>query len=247
MARMLFALISVVCVLQTLAAPHMPRASWPIDCSMSTLATDSAIFKALESFASIKSSSDPNLLAAEGSLTAADNANTQIKNNFLTLDAPPLPVDALDGVVSGLTASLASLGKVQLASLDDTTKSALTSATTSMNTALDAVQKSVAAKCQLTVFVAPSTTPTVNLYSMKSVSQRPAATTTLRTRPSFASFAAPEASSTSAAIATAGTVTPENAAVVAGSNESKVNGARSLASSMSLSGAISVVAILSFW
>jgi hypothetical protein len=103
---------------------------------MSTLATDSAIFKALESFASIKGrwvvqpriktssiltvqsqcSSDPNLLAAEGSLTAADNANTQIKNNFLALDAPPLPADALDGVVSGLSASLTSLGKVQLAS-----------------------------------------------------------------------------------------------------------------------------------
>ncbi|KAF7365896.1 hypothetical protein MVEN_00464600 [Mycena venus] len=247
MARMLFALISAICVLQTLAVPHAPRATWPLDCSMSTFATDSAIFKALESFASINGSSDPNLLAAEGSLTAADNANTQIKNNFLALDAPPLPADALDGVVSGLKASLASLGKVQLASLDDTTKSALTSATNSINTALDAAQKSVAAKCQLTAFVAPSTTPTVNLYSMKSVSQRPAATTALKIRPSFASFAAPEASSPSSAIATAGVVAPENAAVVTGGNGGKDNGARPLASSMSLAGAISVMVILCFF
>ncbi|KAJ6612965.1 hypothetical protein B0H10DRAFT_2222627 [Mycena sp. CBHHK59/15] len=116
MAPVLFALISVVCVLQTLAAPLQSRAVSSINCSEFNIAADTAIFSALNSFASIKASSDPNVLAAEGSLTAADNANSQIGDSLLRLDAPPPPADALPRVVSGLVVSLASLAKVQVAS-----------------------------------------------------------------------------------------------------------------------------------
>ncbi|KAJ6619343.1 hypothetical protein B0H10DRAFT_2026368 [Mycena sp. CBHHK59/15] len=187
MAPVLFALVSVVCVLQTLAAPLQSRAVSSINCSEFNIAADTAIFSALNSFASIK------------------------------------------------------------ARLDDSTKAALTSATKSMNTALDAAQKAVAGKCKPTVYVAPSTTPGGSFYSMASISEPPAPTTTLRTRPSFGSFAAPQASSTSSAIATTGAVAPENAAVVTGSDGGNANGAMSLAPSMSLASAISLVAIISFF
>ncbi|KAJ6582387.1 hypothetical protein B0H19DRAFT_1061803 [Mycena capillaripes] len=249
MARVLLAFVSIVCVLQTLAAPAplQPRAVSNIACSQFNLAADSAIFKALNTFTSIKSSSDPNLLAAEGSLTAADNANRQISDSYLNLDAAPPPADALGRVVSGLQASLASLAKVQP---DDSTKAAVASANTSMTTALDAAQKQVAAgNCQPVVFVAPPPIPGAPIYSMVSVSVKEApATTTLRTRPSFASFAAPEASSTTieATSPATATVAPANDAVLAGSNGGNVNGAMTLAPSVSV-GAMVLVAVISFF
>ncbi|KAJ7491854.1 hypothetical protein B0H11DRAFT_992197 [Mycena galericulata] len=236
MAPVLFALVSVVCVLQTLAAPLQSRAVSSIDCGEFNIAADTAISSALNSFASISANSDPNVLAAEGSLTAANNANRQIGDSLLTLDAPPPPSDALSSVVSGLTASAASLAKVEVASLDDSTKAALTSATGSINTALGAAQKALAANCGPTVFVAPSTTPGGNFYSMVSISEPPAQTTALRTEPSFASVASPQASTTS--------VAPENAVVATGGN---ANGAMSLVPSMSLASAISLVAIICFF
>ncbi|KAJ6548733.1 hypothetical protein B0H19DRAFT_1161848 [Mycena capillaripes] len=246
MARVILALVSVVCVLQTLAAPLQPRAVSNIACSGFTQATDSAIFKALNTFASIKSSSDPNLLAAEGFLTAADNANRQISDSLSNLGAAPPPADVFGRVVAGLQASLASLAKVQP---DDSIKTAVASANTLITTALNEAQKAADPKCQPIVFVAPPSKPGAPLYSMVSVSvQKAPVTTTLRTRPSFASFVAPEASSTTTEAnspATA-TVTPANNAVLAGSDGGNANGGMTLAPSMSV-GAIVLVAVISFF
>ncbi|KAJ7851225.1 hypothetical protein B0H14DRAFT_3137399 [Mycena olivaceomarginata] len=256
MARVLLALVSVAFVAQTLAAPHHRRAVSSIACSESNIAADTGIFAALNTFASIKSSSDPNLLAAEGSLTAADNANRQISTSLQRLDAPPSSADAFAQVVSGLQASLASLAKVQS---DDSIKAAVASANTSMTAALDAAQKQAAdPKCQPVVFVAPPPISGAPLYSMVSGPVPPPTTgipgsgttgvpnfvsgskavptTTLRTRPSFASFAAPEATALSAAALA-------NDAVV---GSTKSNGAMTVNPSVSLAGAIALGAIISF-
>ncbi|KAJ7869953.1 hypothetical protein B0H14DRAFT_2726830 [Mycena olivaceomarginata] len=242
MARILLALVSVAFVAQTLAAPHHRRAVSSIACSELNIAADTGIFAALNTFASIKSSSDPNLLAAEGSLTAADNANRQISTSLQRLDAAPSPADAFAQVVSGLQASLASLAKVQS---DDSIKAAVASANTSVTAALDAAQKQAAdPKCQPVVFVAPPPISGAPLYSMVGTTGIPnfvsgskaVPTTTLRTRPSFASFAAPEATALSAA-------PPANDAVV---GSTKSNGASAVTLSVSMAGAIALWAIISF-
>ncbi|KAJ7016613.1 hypothetical protein C8F04DRAFT_1341837 [Mycena alexandri] len=245
MARVLLALVSVALVAQTLAAPHHRRALPDLDCGEFGIQADSGISTALNAFASIKSSSDPNLLAAKGSLTAADSANRQFSTSLQRLDAQ---------VLSGLQASLASLAKVQP---DDSIKAAVALANTTMTAALDAAQKQAAdPQCQPVAFVAPPPTSGPNLYSMVSGPVPPSTTgipgsgtagvpnlskavptTTLRTGPSFTSSTAPEATSLPAAA-------PANDAVV---GSTKSNGAMSVTPYVSMAGAIALGAIISFF
>ncbi|KAF7356102.1 hypothetical protein MVEN_00940200 [Mycena venus] len=153
MARLIFALVSLVCMFQTLAAPLQSRAVTSKECSSFNVQASIGIDAARTSLGSINTGNDignaRNLLEAQLSLLDANNGTTQIADSLL-VNAPPAPADANARIVSGLQASLASLSHVVLI-VDNSTKAAVAAANASMTTALESAQQAVAANCQTTV------------------------------------------------------------------------------------------------
>ncbi|KAJ7698114.1 hypothetical protein B0H17DRAFT_1130038 [Mycena rosella] len=107
MARLVFALISVLCMFQTLAAPFHRRASLA-DCNNDLVGVIIPLGHARQSLGSINTSDDignaATLLKAQLSLLDANNGTTRISVGLLKGGAA-VPADAQPQIVAGLQAA----------------------------------------------------------------------------------------------------------------------------------------------
>ncbi|KAJ6473970.1 hypothetical protein C8R47DRAFT_711169 [Mycena vitilis] len=144
MARILSTLVALACVLLTMAAPHGGRATGAAECDLVTQI--SGIQEASTRLGAINTTlTDGDLLKAQLALVDANTGVKQISLSALA-NAPPAPPNATATIVSGLTASLASLNKVVLFISNDT-KAAVAAANSSINAALATAQTSLTGNC----------------------------------------------------------------------------------------------------
>ncbi|KAJ7220915.1 hypothetical protein GGX14DRAFT_676419 [Mycena pura] len=146
MARIIIALISVVCLFQTLAAPLNRRAVTSPECSSANVAADIGILAARNSLGAINTADDIGsarlLLEAQISLLDANNGTTQIADSLLD-GAAPAPADSQALIVSGLLAAQGALNKVF--SFENATTEAVKAANSSITTALGSRQSTASA------------------------------------------------------------------------------------------------------
>ncbi|KAJ7486562.1 hypothetical protein FB451DRAFT_1167985 [Mycena latifolia] len=151
MARVLFALISLVCTFQSLAAP-LRRAVTTPDCSKANGVIFIQIDEAQGSLGSIDTANQlfnaPFLLQAQLSLLDARNGSTQIADSLLKGEAPA-PADANARILAGLQAAQASLNQTFFFANETATADALSvkAANKSIATALASAQQAVDINC----------------------------------------------------------------------------------------------------
>ncbi|KAJ6471841.1 hypothetical protein DFH09DRAFT_1294097 [Mycena vulgaris] len=150
MARILFALMALACMFNTLAAP-VRRAVISSKCNTVNVGAIVGIDDARLKLGAINTGNDignaRNILEAQLSLLDANNGTTQIADSLL-VGAPPAPADANTRIVAGLQAAQASLNKVF--EFDNTTKAAVAAANASIASALTSAQQAVAIDCTTT-------------------------------------------------------------------------------------------------
>ncbi|KAJ7509591.1 hypothetical protein B0H11DRAFT_2270011 [Mycena galericulata] len=150
MARILLALVSIVCMFQTLAAPLDRRAVTSAACSSANVGASEGILSARLSLGPINTANDIGnalpLLQAQLALLDANNGTTQIADSIgLGATAPPAPADANARILSGLQAAQGFLN--QVFSFDNVTEAAVQSANSSISMALVSAQQAVAINC----------------------------------------------------------------------------------------------------
>ncbi|KAJ7486456.1 hypothetical protein FB451DRAFT_1553820 [Mycena latifolia] len=155
MARVIFALVSLVCMFQALAAP-LRRAVTTPDCSKANVAAIIGIDSAQRSLGSINTADQlfnaRFLLNAQLSLLDANNGTTQIADSLLN-GVAPAPADANARILAGLQAAQASLNQTFFFAAENATAAAVAvkAASSSIATALASAQQAVDINCTTTV------------------------------------------------------------------------------------------------
>ncbi|KAJ7921140.1 hypothetical protein B0H13DRAFT_1866964 [Mycena leptocephala] len=149
MARVIFALATLVCMLQTLAAPFHPRAETALDCNQASVAAILGIERARTSLGPTNTANDigsaQNILSAQLSLLTANNGSTNIAFSLFQGKQPSQADAAL--IVDGLTTAQGTLNKTF--SFDNATIDAVKAANTAITTALVTAQQALAVPCKL--------------------------------------------------------------------------------------------------
>ncbi|KAJ7451480.1 hypothetical protein B0H11DRAFT_2289006 [Mycena galericulata] len=151
MARILFALVSMICMFQTLAAPLDRRAVTSKACSAANVGAIGGIESARVALGPINTAFDIGsarlLLQAQLSLLDANNGTTEISDSLLT-GAPPAPADANTRIIAGLQAAQGFLN--QVFDFNPNTTAAVKAANASITTALTSAQQGVSLNCTTT-------------------------------------------------------------------------------------------------
>ncbi|KAJ7289434.1 hypothetical protein C8J57DRAFT_1493870 [Mycena rebaudengoi] len=151
MAPIMFALLSLACIFQTLAAPVDRRAVSSPQCNGGNVDAIIAINAARNTLGAIDTSKDignaRNILTAQLSLLDANNGATQIADSLLT-GAPPAPADAQARIVSGLQGAQDALNKTF--SFDANVTAAVQAASASIAKGLPRAQEVLSLNCTTT-------------------------------------------------------------------------------------------------
>ncbi|KAJ7486453.1 hypothetical protein FB451DRAFT_1227327, partial [Mycena latifolia] len=153
MARILFALLSLVCMFQALAAP-LRRAVTTPDCSKANAVAIIGIDEARRTLGSINTVDELNarlLLNAQLSLLDASNGTTQIADSLLTGFAPA-PADPNARILAGLQAAQALLNQTFFFPSQNASATAVAvkAASSSIATVLVSAQQAVDSNCTTT-------------------------------------------------------------------------------------------------
>ncbi|KAJ7167170.1 hypothetical protein C8R43DRAFT_1103764 [Mycena crocata] len=173
MARIFFALMTVICMFHTLAAPLHRRAVTSKECEDANTASNIGITNAKDALEPINIANelfDRPLLQTLISLLDAQNGTSQIALALLN-GGKPAPADAPARILAGLQAAQGSLGG--FLTDQNSTKVAVATANAQIEKAVAAAQKAVDLKCvttegsRSTTAVLPATTAEALYGTMK--------------------------------------------------------------------------------
>ncbi|KAJ7227714.1 hypothetical protein B0H12DRAFT_1148651 [Mycena haematopus] len=143
-ARVFFMLFALVGTFQTLAAPLQSRAS---QCGSFNVQAGDGISSARNALGVVNTATDPNarnLLAAQLSLLDAEAGSSAVAKN---LSDNASASGSFSTLIAGLQAAQTSLSQIPTEFINNVTLTAVTTANSSIATALDSAQQAVTAKC----------------------------------------------------------------------------------------------------